>query len=155
MTRNIMYRIGLMLASSLALFSCSSTATTVQCHRYEAGYLGPTNYFRLTVPMDRMPLLDASPDRMTLSLSLLPPSANKSTRATLIHMIGQREIERWNLRLPAPHGISTRCIIGTTRNDSDCGARLSKLPNRPGGRYELRSDDDRLIEAGLSFLICE
>jgi hypothetical protein len=147
--------VGLISALSLGLASCTSTATTVQCHRYEAGYLGPQNNFQLAVPMDKMPVLDDSRDRLTLSLSLLPPSATRTTRATLIHKIGGRDVARWQLTLPPPQGISSRCNIGPTKKRSNCGARLTDLPIRPGGEYILQSDNGRLIEAGLSFFICE
>jgi len=148
-------RLGLTLILLFTLAACSSTPTAVTCLRYEGGYLGPGNHFELTVANDKMPMLDAFPDRITLSLSLLPPSAGETTNATLVHMIGDNEAARWNLRLPPPDGISTRCTIGATRNSSNCGATLGDLPSPAAGKYFLRSDGGKLIEAGLSFFVCE
>jgi len=148
-------RAGLMMVMFPLLTSCTSSETTIPCHRYEAGHLGRDSDFQLTVPAGEIPLLDASRDRMTLSLSLLPPLTDLTTRATLIHTIGGREVAKWNLKLPVPYGISARCTIGAARPNSNCGASLTDLPYNPAGTYYLKSDSARLIEAGLSFYVCE
>jgi len=154
-TTSLSLRVGLVLAISLGLNSCTSRVSTIACHRYEAGYLGPDNQFRLDVPKKKFPILDAAPDRLILALSLLPPPAGLNDEATLVHTIDGREVARWKLQLPPPRGISARCTIASTANDSSCEAHLSDLPTPTGGRYRLYSDHGRLIEAGLSFYVCE
>ena len=148
-------RMGLVWAIASSLMACTGTGTTVECLRYEAGYLGPDNQFKLVVPMDTIPVLDASPDRLTLAVSVLASPSGQPIRATLIHEIDGKEVGKWRLRLPPPNGISARCVIASSMENSNCGVRLTDLPLRPGGRYHLKSDSELLLEAGLSFHVCQ
>lgn len=114
--------------------------------------MGPENGFQLSVADDEFPLLDDDNERMDVAVTVVPPLVGP---VSLVQIVDGKPLARWELRLPQPTGMSTRCTVGLSPTTSTCGVTISDRPHPPGGYYELDARGNHVLEAGLAFFLCD
>jgi hypothetical protein len=140
------------LLALVVLSSCKPPSAPPACRRYETLPLGPENGFRLAVAKDAFPLLDNANERIDVALSVVPPLVGP---VTLVQIVDGQPLATWDLPLPPPTGLSTRCSIGLSLENSTCGATIRDRPHPPGGSYELQARGNTVLEASIAFFVCD
>jgi hypothetical protein len=102
--------------------------------------------------MGKFQALDQPGERIGLDMTLIRPL---SGNLALVHAIGGKEVARWKLDIPAGDGIAVWCDIGVSKSASHCGAVISNHPHPLGGYYYLLTNGNKVLEAGLSFYLCD
>ena len=134
-----------------AVVGCNGVPQRVPCLNYVAGDFYAGNNYAFSVNDSGWPRLNNHGARIELSFLL---AGNKPQTVNLVHVVESRELEHWKLDVkPTGSGVA-RCLITADPSVSNCGANLRVLPQAPGGYYYLRGGD-AVIEAGMSFLLCE
>lgn len=137
-------------AASTLLAACATT-TTVKCRRVEFGSMGPENGFRVTIPADEAPSLDGDDERINLAMTIVPPVAGP---VFLIQNVEDRTIGRWEMKTVVPAGANTRCSLGFLPSMSPCTVVLETRPHSMKGDWSIDPGDNRVLEAGLSAVVC-
>lgn len=140
------------LAALTMAASCTSAPETVRCRRIDVASMGPENSFRTNIAADAVPALEGPGAGIRAALTLVPPVAGP---VTLLQFSDGREVARWELKLPASTGSSAICRIGTTAEASTCGATIVDAPHLAAGHWTLEAGGNRVLEAGLSFDLCD
>ncbi len=122
------------------------------CQRYDAAALTPENNFAAAVDAGSLKLIEAPPEGIDVSLTVIRPVRGV---ITLVHVAGNHEAERWDLVIPASGQTLARCFIGAPAATSSCRAAIQVPPHSPGGYYYLEANGNTVLEAGLSFRLCE
>ncbi len=143
--------LSLALVLGFSLAACSANPISLRCQRYDLASLTTDNDFTAVIPENVLPLLDAGPDHIIVSMSVLRPVEG---HITLVQIIDGTEFGRWELELPSGNDIVVTCRIATSRQASTCGAILREQPHPPGGYYYLQPPSPQILEAGLSMYIC-
>ncbi|HXC51677.1 MAG TPA: hypothetical protein VN634_12375 [Candidatus Limnocylindrales bacterium] len=140
-------------ALALAAVSCNMAPVSAPtCRRYEALALGPETNFHGSIPDGQFPLLKDPGERIDLAVTLVPPVVGP---VTLVQLVDGKPFAKWDLTLPAPTGMSTRCSIGLSVGTSSCGVTIMDQPHPPGGYYELQTRGNTILEAGLALNLCD
>ena len=111
----------------------------------------PENDFTAQVPSQGYSVIAAAPERLDLALTIVRPVKGP---VTLVHVIGGQEVERWDLNIPPAKRPIALCRVSPSKKLSSCGATLSELPHPPGGYFYLLPRDNRVLEGGISFYVC-
>lgn len=129
---------------------CDPVPRPVACATYVAGGFNRENGFAFAVDSTGWPRLAGAGARIELTFLL---AAGKSTTVDLVHVAGDRELERWSLPVRTENGKFPFCVLAPDAATSTCGATVNVLPHDVGGYWHLRGNDD-LLEAGMSFVLC-
>ena len=124
-----------------------------QCQRYDAVSLNPENNFsaRLDWKSDRM--VDLPMERIEVAISAVRPMKGP---VELVHVIGNTEADHWTLTVPTFNNAPiSLCTIQPAGTAASCGASLRHTPFSPDGYYYLRANENRVLEAGLAFFLCD
>jgi hypothetical protein len=143
----------LLLGVGLALLgACAPAPETVSCHRLDVPSMGPENGFRTRVEGDSGQTIDDPRGRIDIAITSASPLTGP---VTLVQAVDGREVGRWDILPPASPGIVQRCSLGFSTSGPACGASLSghSLPIR--GEWALVSNDNRILEASVSFRLCD
>jgi len=143
---------GLAIVAALVIGACEPTAAPQRCRRYEGVALVPENHFAASLELDATILIDLPEERLDVAMSVVPP-----VRGTidLVHVVGDREMERWELTVPDPNPSIVRCLISPAGGWLGCGAVIREVPHPTGGYYYMRPNGNTVLEAGLSFYLCD
>ena len=134
-----------------AVVGCNGVPQKVPCLNYVAGNFYAGNNYAFSVNDTGWPRLNNHGAHIELSFLL---AGNKPQAVNLVHVVESRELEHWDLAVKPTAGGVARCLIAADSSVSNCGASLRVLPQAPGGYYYLRGGD-AVIEAGMSFLLCD
>ena len=137
--------------AALTLAACSPP-TSPACQRYDAGTLVPENGFATSVPWDTELGLDKPQEHIEVALFIVRPVRGP---IDLVHVIKNREEERWSLTIPDAGQGSTICTIAPQGGAPNCGATIRDVPHMPGGYYYLKPNGNTVLEAGLAFYLCK
>ena len=137
----------------VALFigACAPESAWQRCQHYDAAALTPENNFAAVVQVSSFPPIDEASEGIDLSLSVVRPLRGP---ITLVHVVGEREADRWDLAIPDGDPLAARCFISTAPGLSTCRAIIQTQPLAPGGYYYLLSNANTVLEAGLAFRLC-
>ena len=150
---HVRQRFPLAIVLACALSAACAPPAPQQCQRYDALSLNPENRFssRLDWRSDR--LLDLPMERIEVAISAVRPMKGP---VELVHVVGNTETDHWTLTVPdfnnAPITICTIQMAGTA---AVCGATVVNTPFSPGGYYYLKAGENRVLEAGLAFYLCD
>jgi hypothetical protein len=133
------------------IIGCAPSPAPVRCQNYNMAALTPENHFAASIDGASLPVIDQVPEGIELSLSLIRPV---NVPVTLVHIVGEREAERWELAIPGGDQPWARCFISPLPTLSTCGASIQTPPFTPGGYYYLVAHQNTILEAGLSFRLC-
>jgi hypothetical protein len=140
--------------------ACSAQPVRLECRRQHAAALAPENGFSASLEASRFPaLLDEPREGIEVAMTVVPPV---NGTIELVHVLDGREIDRWALQAPSfdrlpPLGDRTNlvCWIPTAGGGlPSCGAWISDVPHPTHGYYYLRAKGNRVLEAGMSFMVC-
>jgi len=142
----------LVIAAALVIGACEPTAAPQRCRRHDGVALVPENGFAASVESDELTLIDLPEERIDLAMSVVRP-----VRGTidLVHVVGDREMGRWELTVPDSNLSTARCLISPASGWFACGAMIREVPYPTGGYYYLRPNGNTVLEAGLSFYLCD
>lgn len=149
---SIATRRSILMGLLLLMTACSPATETQLCGRREVGSMGPENSFRLTVAEDRFPPLDTSEERIDIAFTIVPPIVGP---VSLFQVIDGEQFAKWDLQVNAQPGIVARCSVGPPPMAFACGAELTDRPHPTGGYYSIEANGNRVLEAGLSFYLCD
>jgi|GEM_PF-1895943 len=136
----------------LLVAACGPPATQ-PCHRYDALSLTRENGFAAKLDWKDQRMVDAAPERIEVALTVIRPIKGP---IELVHVIGDVEEDHWPLAVPDFNNIPTSlCWIAPPGTPANCGATLQSVPLSPVGYYYLRAGDNTVLEAGLSFYLCD
>jgi len=143
---------GLVIAAALAVCACEPTAAPQRCRRHDGVSLTPENRFAAAVESGELMLIDQPEDRIDLAMTVVRP-----VRGTidLVHVVGDREMGRWELNIAESSLSTARCFISPGGGWFTCGAMIREIPHPTGGYYYLLSNGNIVLEAGLSFYLCD
>ena len=132
--------------------ACAPATQNGKCLRHEGVALTPENGFAAAVDFPPSVTIDAPPERINVAMMVVRP-----VRGTidLVHVIGDRESERWTLVVAAEDHPLASCWISTSPGSSTCRATVQDLPHPVGGYYYLRANGNTVLEAGVSFYLCQ
>ncbi len=136
--------------SILGAAACGTAPLPRRCVRVNLASMGPDNGFRIEVPAGLVSSLDDASESMDLAVTVVGPVA---APVRLVQVSGEHQLGDWQLKLPEPAGLSTRCSIGFGFN-ATCGAGLGDKPHPTAGAYTLDTGGNRILEAALSFTSC-
>lgn len=124
-----------------------------KCQRYDALSLSPENGFSARLDWNRPQMVDLSVERIEVALTAIRPIRGP---IELVHLVGDTEADHWSLSVPDFNNSPTSlCSISPPGGMPNCGATLKNTPYSPGGYYYLRAGDNTVLEAGLSFFLCD
>ncbi|MFN2375935.1 MAG: hypothetical protein ABR538_05315, partial [Candidatus Binatia bacterium] len=134
------------LALLLALgVSCAPPAVQ-NCHRYDAVSLHAGNGFAARFDWNDERTVDLPMERVEVALTVVRPVKGP---VELVHLVGDTEADRWQLRLPEQNqSLTTVCSVAPPGGWPTCGVSLANVPFSPGGYYFLRAGDNTVLEAG-------
>ncbi len=142
----------IMLTLAGALAACAPAAPQ-RCHRYDAVSLTRENGFAASVDWKGGRTIDVPPERVAVALTVVRPLRGP---IEVVHVLGDVETDRWALTLPDQNNTASGvCWIVPPGIMPNCGAVLQDLPYFPGGYYYLRPNGNTVLEAGLSFYVCD
>jgi hypothetical protein len=131
---------------------CAPTPTPVRCQSYDVAALTPDNQFAASIDGTGLPLIDQAAEGIEVSLTLIRPISGP---ITLVHVVAEHEAERWELTTPTGGDQPwARCFISPSPTYSTCSASVANPPVAPGGYYYLLAHQNTVLEAGLSFRLC-
>lgn len=140
------------LAAALAWTGCTAPAPQ-NCQRYDALSLNRENGFSARLDWSNGRLIDLGMERMEVALTVIRPVRGP---IELVHLVGDTEADHWNLTVPDTSNVPTAlCSIAQQGTPASCGAVLQNVPFSPAGYYFLRANDNTVLEAGLSFQLCD
>ena len=140
------------IALVLAVGACAPPATQ-RCHRYDVVSLTRENGFAASVDWKSERAIDVPPERLDVALTILRPIRGP---VELVHVVDDIETDRWVLTVLDQNNIASAvCWITPPSGTPNCGATLQDLPYFPGGYYYLRPNANLVVEAGLSFYVCD
>jgi hypothetical protein len=143
---------GCVTAISVAVLLGACAAERVpKCRRIDAPSMGPENAFRISIPAESAPVLAGETDRVEVAFTIVPPVEGP---VTLVHSLEGGDTTRWELKVGAAAGISTRCRLGATRALSTCDSSIGNLPLSFAGQWSVEPGKNRLLEAGLGVRTC-
>lgn len=134
----------------LSTLGCDPNPRSMACSTYVAGGFNRENRYAFAVDATDWPRLGETPSSIELTFLL---ASGKPQTVDLVHVLGDREIERWTLQVRTDNGRLPVCFITAYPETSTCGATVRVLPHDPAGYWYLRGNDD-LLEAGMSFVLC-
>jgi hypothetical protein len=145
---------GVTLAAALAASASSCTDPQVQvCQRYDALSLTRENGFSARLDWKNPRMVDLSVERIEVALTAIRPIRGS---IELVHLVGDTEADHWVLHVPDFNNSPTSlCTISAAGGASNCGATLVHTPMSPAGYYFLRAGDNTVLEAGVSFFLCD
>jgi len=140
---------GLVAASAMG---CSEPKLQA-CQRYDALSLTRENGFSARLDWKNPRMVDLSMERIEVALTAIRPIKGP---IELVHTIGDTEANSWMLQVPDyANSPTSLCSIAPAGALPSCGAVLQNVPLAPGGYYYLRAGDNTVLEAGLSFFLCD
>lgn len=141
------------IAALLAAFATSCADPMVErCQRYEALSLTRENGFSARLDWKSPRLVDLPGERIEVALTVIRPIRGP---IELVHLVGDTEMNHWNLQIPDFNSSPTSLCSISSSGPANCGATLGNPPMSPGGYYYLRAGDNTVLEAGLSFYLCD
>lgn len=143
----------LLAAVLLVTAAACGTPSIQQCQRYDGLSLSRENGFSSRLDWKDTRTVDLPTERIEVSLTAIRPMKGP---VELVHLIGNVEADRWTLTIPNFNSSPTSiCSIMPTGVPPSCGASLRNVPFSPGGYYYLSTGDNTVLEAGLSFYLCD
>jgi len=140
------------LAVTFGAAACSQPAPQ-KCHRYDALSLTRDNAFAGKLEWKEKRMIDAAPERIEVAMTVIRPIRGP---IELVHVVGDVEEDHWTLSVPDFNNVPTSlCWIAPPNGTPNCGASLQNVPFSPLGYYYLRPGDNTVLEAGLSFYLCD
>jgi hypothetical protein len=143
---------GVALAAALVGAASCSGPQVQHCQRYDALSLTRENGFSARLDWKNPRMLDLPGERLEVALTVIRPIRGP---IELVHLVGDTEMNHWNLQVPDFNSSPTSLCSITTNGQANCGAMLVNVPVSPGGYYYLRAGDNVVLEAGLSFYLCD
>lgn len=144
--------LGVLAGAGLALAGCAAPSPQ-NCQRYDAISLNRENGFAARLDWKNGRQVDLGVERMEVALTVIRPVRGP---IELVHLVGDTEADHWNLTVPYTSNVPTAlCSIAPAGSTPTCGAVLQNLPFSPAGHYYLRANDNTVLEAGISFLLCD
>lgn len=141
-----------LLAGALAVAGCAAPAPQ-NCQRYDALSLNRENGFSARLDWKNGHLVDLGMERMEVALTAIRPLRGP---IELVHIVGDTETDHWSLDVPDASSVPTSlCAIAPPGPAATCGAVMQNLPFSPAGYYYLKANDNTVLEAGISFLLCD
>ena len=142
------------LAGVVAASGTGCSEPRVQaCQRYDALTLTRENGFSARLDWKVPRMVDLGVERIEVALTVIRPMRGP---IELVHLIGDTEADHWTLQVPDFNNSPTSlCSIAAAGAPPNCGAVLQNTPLSPGGYYYLRAGDNTVLEAGLSFFLCD
>ncbi len=143
-----------LIATLLALLAAACAAPATQrCHRYDALSLNRENGFAAALDWKDERRIDTPPERIEVAFTIVRPLRGP---IELVHVLGDIETDHWVLTPPDQNNVASGiCWITPPGTLPNCGAVLRNLPFFPSGYYYLRSNGTTVLEAGLSFYLCD
>ena len=145
-----MWRLLAVAAGVATLLGCDPRPRPIPCGTYVAGGFNRENHFAFALDQP-WPFLGNSGSSIELTLLF---ASGKPQNVDLVHVSGDREIERWSLDVPTDNSRLPICVLTSNPATSKCGATIKVVPHDVRGYWYLRGNDD-LLEAGMSFVLCK
>lgn len=123
------------------------------CQRYDALSLTRENGFSARLDWKSPRMVDSAVERIEVAVAAIRPMTGP---IELVHVVGDSEADHWTLHVPDFNNSPTSlCSISAAGEPPNCGAVLQNPPFSPGGYYYLRAGGNTVLEAGLSFYLCD
>ncbi|MFN2426921.1 MAG: hypothetical protein ABR587_10805 [Candidatus Binatia bacterium] len=142
----------LALAGGLAAGACNPARETPHCRRIDVASMGPENGMVSRVTDPSATALTRPDGEIEVALTVVPPL---SSAVTLVHTQQGKEVGRWEIRMPPSPGTVHRCRIGFGTPPSSCGAELAGASHPVVGEWTIEPMSNRVLEASVSFRVCE
>ncbi|HEY2773496.1 MAG TPA: hypothetical protein VGK20_05535 [Candidatus Binatia bacterium] len=140
------------LSCALAVATCAPPAPQ-PCQRYDALSLNRENNFSSRVDWKSARMVNLAQEHVELAISAVRPMRGP---LELVHVVGDTEADHWTVTVPdynnAPVSL---CLISPPGVVANCGASLQGVPLSPTGYWYLRTGENTVLEAGLSFFLCD
>jgi hypothetical protein len=140
-----------LVALALAAAGCAAPAPQ-RCHRYDALALNPENGFAAMLDWKDELAVDTAPERIEIGFTIVKPLKGP---VSLVHVVGDLEMQRWDLTPPESPNASAVCWISPRTVPANCGVALDAVPYFPGGYYYVRANGNTVLEAGLALYLCD
>ncbi|MFT4569797.1 MAG: hypothetical protein ACI8TX_000302 [Hyphomicrobiaceae bacterium] len=145
-----------LLAASAVVFATTVAVAQelgpVRCRQVVVASLGPENGFSARdISLDGTAIVGPF-DQVLVSFTVLTPF---DAELRLVQLIDDVEVGNWPLRLVSPAGVAALCAISDSKALSNCGALLTERPHLAAGHWLLKDNNARVLEAEVSFHICD
>ena len=139
--------------ATLGVTACAPPSGDVpSCRRVEGVVLTRENGFAAIVASDPSVTIDAEPERINVAMTVMRPLHGA---IELVHVAGDREAARWRLVPAGGSSPVVGCTIGLGARWSNCHARVREVPHPVGGYYYLQAHGNTVLEASVSFVLCD
>lgn len=142
----------IIVPSLVTVLGCEPTPSPLRCQRFDVATLTPDNNFSATVQAGRFKAIDAHPEGIEIALTVAAPLRGA---LRLVQVMDEQTVGSWELSIPGSDNLRPRCVIGVHDSASTCQAKIKNPPIASGGYYYLQAPDNTVIEAGLSFRLCQ
>jgi hypothetical protein len=140
------------IAVATLLASCAPSPEAARCRRVNVVSMGPENGFRTSLAGDPQQKIAAPAGRIDVALTT---AAALTGPVTLVQSLDGREVSRWEIKPPPSSATVRRCSIGFAASADSCGPVIAAPSYSIAGDWAVVPGDNRLLEASVSFHVCD